>query len=444
VASKPREPSAADRFSELISAMADEESNEALAVFFKQSVATINNWRRGTKAPREIEELVGKCGISRDQLLITDEQSWQAVIQKVLSTKRVLITPEWLHFKERVAFEEKSTQSRIIIIVTDSAYNDTRPALQHLVRNNIKRGVSYIYIIPDNCEYKRALERFVETLNGEQDRDSAAGTAKILRTHTTKKTTRQWRRIDHVMLFAYGGEDLSKIDSLSDILRFQIGEGYEQLYKAGDRLYGDQPADDDVWKLLSVREIEYYRQLIEEWSRLSDDEERWELSAGLKFVGSSEDGHEWERNNISGLRHVYNTLYRTTEGTNTRAMMMHLDHIIGVMVACINQGCYWKDIGLFGQDEFIKRAFESLPAEQRRAYSAVVLPADIPVIQMRCMQFANGRNAVLIGWSFPGSDEPRVFLSEDTGTVRYFRSYFDALYSRSIKLYEHGREVSGV
>jgi hypothetical protein len=422
-------------------AIAKEESDAALAVFFDQSVTTINNWCKGTKSPRDLGELVRKCGISSDELLLADEQSWQAVVQKVLSTRRVLITPEWLHLPERVTFTEKTTQASTIIILTASAHNDTqRPAVQALVRNNISRGVNYIYVIPDDCEYERPLVRFVETLNLGQKRDGKAERAKILRTLTTKKTTRQWKRIDHVMLFARGGEDLPKIESLSNILGFEIDEGYEQLYKAGDQPYGDS-----VWKTLSIREIDYYKELFEEWSRpIYDDEERWQVLAGLKFIGSSDMGHEWTRNNINGLRHVHNTLYRSIEGTNAREMMVHLEDIVRVMVTCINQGCYWKDIGLFGQNEFIRRAYESLPAQQRHAYSAAVLPADIPIIQMRCMQFTNDRNAVLVGWGFPGSDVPRVFLSEDAGTVAYFRSYFDALYSRSTKLYEYGREVSGV
>jgi hypothetical protein len=441
VANTPRQPNAADRFSELMRAMAKEEGDAALAVFFGQSVTTINNWCKGAKSPRDIDKLVQKCGLSGDELLTADEQSWRAAVQKVLSTKRVLITPGWLHLDERLSFLEKSTQSPAIIILTASAYNDTQwLEVQSLVRNNISRGVSYIYVIPeDGCEFERPLERFVKTLNLGGARRSTYGTAKILRTHTTKKTTRQWKRIDHVMLFARGEEGFPKIESLSDILQVQIEEGYEQLYKAGDQPYGDS-----VWKSLSIREIDYYKELLEEWSGPSDDdEERWQLLAGLQFIGSSDAGHEWESNNIRGLRHVNNTLYRSAEGTNARVMMTHLDDIVRVMVACISQGCYWRDLGLFGQDEFISRAYKSLPAQHRHAYSAAVLPVDIPIIQMRCMQFTDDRSAVLLGWGFPGSDVPRVFLSEDTATVRYFRSYFDTLYSRSIRLYEYGREVSG-
>ena len=85
MASRLREPNAADRFSELMRAMAEEESNEALAVFFNQSVTTINNWCKGTKSPREIDDLIGKCGL--DEIRFQDaviaeggESMWRPVI----------------------------------------------------------------------------------------------------------------------------------------------------------------------------------------------------------------------------------------------------------------------------------------------------------------------------------------------------------------------------
>jgi hypothetical protein len=253
---------AADRFSELMRAMAKEESDAALAVFFDQPVTTINNWCKGAKAPRDIRELVERCGISYDELLLADEQSWRSVVEKVLSTRRVLVMPGWLHSSERLAFVERSTQSPAIIILTADAYNDTqRRKVQSSVRSNILRGINYFYVIPNGCEYERSLARFVETLNSAGAQGGSAGTAKILRTHTIKKTTRQWKRIDHVVLFARVGEDVSKIEYLSDIPHLQISAGYEQLYKAGDR-----PFDDRVWKTLSIREIDYYKELLEEWS----------------------------------------------------------------------------------------------------------------------------------------------------------------------------------
>jgi hypothetical protein len=62
---------------------------------------------------------------------------------------------------------------------------------------------------------------------------------------------------------------VSTIESLSDMLQVQINEGYEQLYKAGDQPYGEL-----VWKRLSVREIDYYKELLEEWSTPGHDDER--------------------------------------------------------------------------------------------------------------------------------------------------------------------------
>jgi hypothetical protein len=268
VATEPREPDRAElRFSELMRAIAKLESEAALAVFFDQSVTTIVNWCNAKKFPRDIDELVRQCGISSYQLRSADEQGWQAAIEKVLKIRRVLITPPWLHFLDHISSIEESTQAAAIIILTADAYNDTqRLEVQALVRKNISRGIDYIYVIPEGCQHERALLRFTGTINSGRVQGSTAGTAKILRTHTTKKTTRQWKRIDHVMLFAHG--DVSTIESLSDMLRVEIDEGYEQLYKAGDQPYGDL-----VWKTLSIREIDYYKELLEEWSSPGDDDE---------------------------------------------------------------------------------------------------------------------------------------------------------------------------
>jgi len=129
-----------------------------------------------------------------------------------------------------------------------------------VVKHNIARGVNYIYVIPDGCENERSLVRFIESIYSRGPPNDATGTARILRTHATKKTTRQWKRIDHVMLFAHGGGS-SKIETLADVTQVQIDEGYEQLYRAGDLPYGEY-----AWKTLSIRELDYYKELLEEWS----------------------------------------------------------------------------------------------------------------------------------------------------------------------------------
>ena len=249
--------------------MADQESEAALAVFFGNSVTTITNWCKGLKLPkgRDIEDLVGKCGILRDELISVDERSWQLTLKKVLSKKRILITPGWLHDRVRMNFVEVYTQSNTIFILTVDAHNDTqRRDVQDIVKNNIARGINYIYIIPSICENERSLIRFVESINSHSASNSQRGTAKILKTHDTKNTTHQWKRIDHVMLFAYG-DDIPKIECFADIPLVQIDEGYEQLFRASDPPYGEF-----AWKSLSIREIDYYKELLEEWGEFDGQE----------------------------------------------------------------------------------------------------------------------------------------------------------------------------
>jgi hypothetical protein len=243
--------------------MADKEGEAALAVFFDHTVTTIANWCKGQKLPRDkdIEELVRKCEISKAELRSMERQVWEGVLDRTSGAKHVLVTPRWLHLKDHIGIIERSTRSPTIIVLTADAYNDTqRRETQGVVRYNIARGVNYIYIISDGCENERSLVRFIDSIYAQGAQNDAIGMARIIRTHTTKKTTRQWKRIDHVMLFAHGGGS-SKIETLADTIQVQIDEGYEQLYKAGDLPYGEY-----AWKTLSIRELDYYKELLEEWS----------------------------------------------------------------------------------------------------------------------------------------------------------------------------------
>jgi hypothetical protein len=425
-------PRTADRFAELVRVMAEHESEAALAVLFEHSVTAINNWYKGRKLPRDrdIEEFAERCGITVDELRTADDAVWKAVLERVSADAHVVVTPAWLHLDNRVSGIEKSIQAAGVIILTADAYNDTqrRPA-QDIVRHNIMRGLNYIYVVPEGCENERSLTRFVEslkTLNSQQQ----LGTAKIIKTVRTRKTIRQWKRIDHVMLFAYG-ENLSRIDNLPDLAQLRIDDGYEQLYKAGDQPYDGGLA----WKTLSVREIDYYKELLEEWGAIGDDDgETQAVIPGLRLLGSPSDGRRWLKNNTGGVEYVYNTLYRSEDGTNASSIS-YFEETIAVMNACIEQGSHWIDLGLFGQDSFVRQVYESLSPKHRTAYSAAVLPADIPVIQTRCLHFKNNRSAVLIGWGFPGSDVPKVFISEDAGIANYFRSYFNSLFAKAKKIY---------
>jgi hypothetical protein len=112
--------------------------------------------------------------------------------------------------------------------------------------------------------HTRSLFRFVENTKTPSAPSGHLGTAVILKARATKSTNHEWKRIDNVMLFAHG-DTIFKIKHFSDIpFQFdQIDEGYEQLYRVSDQPYGDY-----VWKSLSIREIDYYKELLEEWSEL--------------------------------------------------------------------------------------------------------------------------------------------------------------------------------
>jgi hypothetical protein len=429
---KERAPRINERFTELIRQMAGKEGEAALAVLFEHSVTAINNWYKGRKLPRDrdIEAFARKCGVTADELRFPDDEFWKAVLARVSAEAHVIVTPAWLQLDQRVHVTEAATRAAAVLILTADAYNSTqRRQTQDVVRYNVMRGVHYIHVIPEGCDNERALIRFVDSLKSTAPE---AGTARIIRTIRTRKTIRQWKRIDHVMLFA-SGENLARVDSLSDLARLRIDDGYEQLYKAAD-----QPHGDFAWKTLSVREIDYYKELLEEWGSIGDDDgESQPGIPGLKLIGGIAEGRTWIKNNIDGMEYIYNTLYRSEEGTNAR-YRTYFNEIVEIMRQCIEQGSHWVDLGLYGQDAFIRQAYESLSPVHRTAYSAAVLTADIPVMQLMCFNFRNNRSAVLVGGGFPGSDAPKVFLCEDTGIVNYFKSYYNAIYAKAGKMYEFG------
>lgn len=425
-----------ERFAELVRAMVDHERSEAkLAVLFNRSVTAITNWYEGIKLPRkrDIEEFAKRCGITVEELCSPDREAWKAALTKVSSEEHVLITPAWLHLNNRILLIEKSTRSSGVIVITADA---RRRDIQDVVRSNIMRGVHYIYVIPEDCENERPLERFIDSIEPLYSPERKLGVIKKIRARRTKKTIRQWKRIGHVVLFARG-EKFSQIDSLSDLARLDIDDGYEQLYKADDQPFGGY-----IWKTLSVREIDYYKELFEEWDTVGDDENEIEkVVTGLKLVGAPVDGQKWERDNIKGTEYVYNTVYRSEEGANARYVATNMAEVITVMTSCIEQGCHWEDIGLFGQETFIRQAYNSLPDKLRGSYSGAVLMYDIPIIQMRCINFKNNKSAVLVGWAFPGSDVPKVFLSEDNAIVNYFKSHFFSLRPKTNIIYQLGQEA---
>jgi len=426
-------PRIAERFAELVREMAENEGEAALAVLFEHSVTAINNWYKGKKLPRDkdIEEFAERCGVSEVELRTPDAAAWKAVLERVSSETHVIVTPAWLQLDTRVSVIEKSVSAAGVVILTADAYNDTqRRPMQDVVRHNIMRGVHYFYVVPEGCENERALTRFVESLKSLNCPDGGRlGTAKIIKTRRNRKTIRQWKRIDHVMLFA-SGENLSQIDNLPDLAQLRIDDGHEQLYKAGDQPYGNH-----AWKTLSVREIDYYKELLEEWGSLGDDEGDVQLiMPGLKVLGTPADGRLWLKNNTKGVEYVYNTLYRSEDGTNA-STLSYFEEIIDIMNSCMAQGSRWVDLGLYGQEGFVRQAYDSLAPKYRAAYSAAVLPADIPVIQMRCLSFERVRSAVLVGWGFPGSSKPVVFISEDAEIANYFMSYFNSIYAKAKRIY---------
>lgn len=432
--SNPSGRSIADRFAELVRELVGHESEASLAVLFGVSVTTINNWYKGTKLPRErdIEDFALSCGISREELR-GDDDSWRAVLARVTALPHVIPTPPWLQFDPAIA--ERTRAHGVIVVAADAGDVTQRRGTRDVVKRNILRGVHYFYVVPEGGEHERSLTRFVEELGSLAAPAGTAGTAKIIRTVRNRKTVRQWKRIDHVML-CVSGNGLADIDNLPDLARLTIDEGYELLYKPGD-----QPYDTHAWKTLSVREINYYKELFEEWGAIGGDDDTPLATPGLKLIGGPLEGRRWLRDNIVGAEYVYNILYRTEEGANARSRP-YFDEIPGIMALCMDRGSYWFDLGLYGQDRFIAATYAALSPKHRTAYSAGVLNADVPVLQMTCINFHDNRNAVLLGWAFPGAEGPRVFLGEDAGVTNYFKSYFQSLYSRAARLYDYGAPVS--
>lgn len=423
-----------ERFAELVRTLADEEGDAAIAVLFDVTVTTIANWGKGTKLPqKDLEDVAARCAVTGEELR-ADDEVWQAVLERVVAQPHVIPRPPWLQLDYAIATRTRAPG--VIILTADPGHiTQRRGGGLDIVRNNIRRGLHYFYVVPEGGEHQRSLTRFIDELRALASKEGVSGTARIITTARSRKTIRQWKLIDHVMLFA-SGDGLADVDNLHDLAGLTVEEGYELLYKPGD-----EPHDSHGWKTLSYRQINYYKELFEEWGVTGPDEPPL-TAAGLKLIGGPPEGRRWLRENIADAELVYNILYRTEEGANALSKPF-FDEIPEIMATCMERGCTWVDLGLYGQNRFIHSTYNALSPKHRTAYSAAVLPADIPVLQITCVNFRDSRAAVLLGWTFPGSSSPRVFLGADAGITNYFKSYFHSLWDRATRIYEYGGPPKG-
>jgi hypothetical protein len=237
------------------------------ALWFKVSETTIRNWISGHSAPtRNNQQLIfQKLQLAEDAMDCSD-QDWSnlldAVSHRLASEKthrRLMECPPWLYSGGHLDVMECSIkESGHVILITDDAYNDTQvQGIIDVVERNLAKGVSYLYIIPGNCRYRRAL---IDTVSSIRERlGSDAGAVDIMITDLSEKNVARWRLIDHVMLIL-NRKLLPAREKIRNVKFGDIASSFEQIYKPDDR-----PVNEHVWVRMPQRKQALFLDVIGEW-----------------------------------------------------------------------------------------------------------------------------------------------------------------------------------
>jgi hypothetical protein len=150
----------------------------------------------------------------------------------------------------------------------------------------------------------------------------------------------------------------------------------------------------------------------------------------LHYIGDDANGIAWLEQNCTGVEHVYNTVF-TRSQKSREYTEKELLRLYDVMKKLLTGDCLWSDIVLPKEKKGIAKLYRDLTAEQKRGYRAHLLETTFPLIQCLVVKYKDkSRFAVLAGWSFPGSQIARVYLSYDRDACDYFENYWHQLFEK--------------
>lgn len=265
----PRSASS-ERFFDVIAAIIGPDETHGYAEFLGQGESTIRSWLKRDNSPPTLERrriIYEKLRMPHD-LESYSEDKWEELHTQLsksyldLNTRISLIKA--LYFPgDMTRIEATINHNRSVIVFTADAEDDTGFAnIKEVVRDNVAKGVSYLYVIPKDCARRQALEKWVQTLG-----NLKRGSVNILiapRPHAHI----EWALMDCAWLATQPDFVVTK-EAVSEIDITDINQGFEQLYKGSDFLPpDDKPATSyrRVWVRISHRRQIVFLDMLRQWS----------------------------------------------------------------------------------------------------------------------------------------------------------------------------------
>jgi hypothetical protein len=266
----PKQRLANERFSELLRQVVNEHDTLKAAILLGVAAeATVRNWLQKVPPTKKNRDHAMQRLNLDPRLLEDDERQWTEFLGNLkngrVNLPSVIDRPEWLYYSEHINAAEKYTNAAQIIIITKHALNDTQLGLVHdTVAGNLKRGISYTFVIPEFCSNKARLITQVAFLR--QNLKSASdevASVDIMLVKTDTATEADWQWIDEVMLFLR-----RRLPPHEIAQHLEIERSWEQLYAANDRLNDSRKSigNENIWAMLPFQKQEFYVGLLQRWA----------------------------------------------------------------------------------------------------------------------------------------------------------------------------------
>jgi hypothetical protein len=259
-----------ERFFDIIAAIIGPDETHGYAQFLGQGEATIRSWVKRINSPPTLERrrmIYEKLRLPHEVESYSEDQ-WRELHTHLsksyldLNTRISLINT--LYFPgDMTRIEATINHDRSVIVFTADAEDDTGFAnIKEVVRDNVAKGVRYLYVIPNDCSRTQALEKWVQTL-----RNLGKGSVNILITRRPHAHV-EWALMDCAW-FATRSDFVVTKEAVSEIDITDIHQGFEQLYKGSDFLPpDDKPATHHrrVWVRISHRRQIVFLDMLRQWS----------------------------------------------------------------------------------------------------------------------------------------------------------------------------------
>jgi hypothetical protein len=258
-----------ERFQAIIAAIVGGQTQK-YAAYFDVSEATVRNWVAGASVPsgHHRQQVFEKLHVPSD-VLYYDDDKWHEY-HKSLSSRippdlqidqfsRLFVVSEQL-----LRIESTLASHTSVIILTSDADDVSFADVINVVKQNISRGIRYLYVIPHDCRGKSELARLA--LNSRVS-GAGRGAMNVMVVRAGCQDI-EWSLVDDVF-FATGSHFVIDKETIANIGIEDIHWGFERLYKSSDALLPDyRPAvmHRGVWGYTSHRRANTFLNLVRAWS----------------------------------------------------------------------------------------------------------------------------------------------------------------------------------